>query len=58
MDRLNAAGGGISLGHPIGASGARILVTLIHQLRLRGGGLGVATLGIGGGLGQAILIKV
>ena len=56
-DRLNAAGGGISLGHPIGASGARILVTLIHQLRRRGGGLGVATLGIGGGLGQAILVR-
>ena len=58
LNRLNVAGGGISLGHPIGASGARILVTLIHQLRLRGGGLGVATLGIGGGLGQAILIEV
>ena len=58
MDRLNATGGGISLGHPIGASGARILVTLIHQLRRRGGGLGVATLGIGGGLGQAMLVEV
>jgi acetyl-CoA C-acetyltransferase len=58
LDRLNAAGGGISLGHPIGASGARILVTLIHQLRQRGGGLGIATLGIGGGLGQAILVEV
>jgi len=58
MDRLNAAGGGISLGHPIGASGARILVTLIHQLRRRGGGLGVATLGIGGGIGQALLLEV
>jgi acetyl-CoA C-acetyltransferase len=57
-DRLNVAGGGISLGHPIGASGARILVTLLHQLRLRGGGLGVATLGIGGGLGQAVLVEV
>lgn len=58
LDRLNVAGGGISLGHPIGASGARIVVTLIHQLRARGGGLGVATLGIGGGLGQAILVEV
>jgi acetyl-CoA C-acetyltransferase len=58
LDRLNVAGGGISLGHPIGASGARILVTLIHQLRLRGGGLGIATLGIGGGLGQAVLVEV
>ncbi len=58
MDRLNVAGGGISLGHPIGASGARILVTLIHQLRARGGGLGIATLGIGGGIGQALLLEV
>ena len=58
LDRLNVAGGGISLGHPIGASGARILVTLIHQLRRRGGGLGVATLGIGGGIGQAVLVEV
>lgn len=58
MERLNVAGGGISLGHPIGASGARILVTLIHQLRARGGGLGVATLGIGGGIGQALLLEV
>lgn len=57
-DRLNVAGGGISLGHPIGASGARIVVTLIHRLRGLGGGLGVATLGIGGGLGQAILVEV
>ena len=58
MDRLNVAGGGISRGHPIGASGARILVTLIHLLHLRGGGLGVTTLGIGGGLGQAVLVEV
>jgi acetyl-CoA C-acetyltransferase len=58
LQRLNVAGGGISLGHPIGASGARILVTLIHLLRKRGGGLGIATLGIGGGLGQAVLVAV
>lgn len=57
-ERLNIAGGGVSLGHPIGASGARIVATLIHQLRARGGGIGVATLGIGGGLGQALLIEV
>jgi len=57
LDRLNTAGGGISLGHPIGASGARILVTLFHQLHRRGGGLGIATMGIGGGLGQAILVE-
>lgn len=57
-DRLNVAGGGIALGHPIGASGARIATTLVHQLRVRGGGLGVATLGIGGGLGLAVLFEV
>jgi acetyl-CoA C-acetyltransferase len=57
-ERLNVAGGGVALGHPIGASGARIVCTLIHRLRQRGGGLGVATLGIGGGLGLAILIEV
>jgi len=58
IDRLNIAGGGISLGHPIGASGVRILVTLVHQLRKHGGGLGIATLGIGGGIGQAVLVEV
>ena len=57
-DRLNVAGGGIALGHPIGASGARIVTTLIHQLRARGGGLGIATIGIGGGLGLAVLLEV
>jgi acetyl-CoA C-acetyltransferase len=57
-ERLNVAGGGVALGHPIGATGSRIVCTLIHQLRLRGGGLGVATLGIGGGLGLAVLIEV
>jgi acetyl-CoA C-acetyltransferase len=56
-ERLNIAGGGVALGHPIGASGARIVCTLVHQLRQRGGGLGVATLGIGGGLGLAVLIE-
>jgi acetyl-CoA C-acetyltransferase len=57
VERLNVAGGGVALGHPIGATGARIVVTLAHQLRQRGGGLGVATLGIGGGLGLALLIE-
>ncbi|WLT33136.1 thiolase family protein [Geothrix sp. PMB-07] len=56
-ERLNVAGGGVALGHPIGASGARIVCTLVHQLRQRGGGLGVATIGIGGGLGLAVLIE-
>lgn len=57
VERLNVAGGGVALGHPIGATGARIVCTLIHQLRQRGGGLGVATLGIGGGLGLSVLIE-
>ncbi len=57
-EKLNIAGGGVALGHPIGASGIRIVVTLVHQLRQRGGGLGVATIGIGGGLGLAVLLKV
>jgi len=57
MGRLNVAGGGISLGHPIGASGARIVLTLLHQLRKKSGRFGVATMGIGGGLGQAMLVE-
>ena len=51
------AGGGVALGHPIGATGARIVCTLVHQLRQGGGGLGIATLGIGGGLGLALLVE-
>jgi acetyl-CoA C-acetyltransferase len=57
-DRVNTRGGAIALGHPIGASGARILVTLIHALRARGGGRGIATLCIGGGMGIAMVIEV
>ena len=57
-ERLNVAGGGVALGHPIGATGARIVCTLVHRLRARGGGLGVATLGIGGGLGLGLLVAV
>ena len=56
--RLNTRGGAIALGHPIGASGARILTTLIYALRARGGGLGVASLCIGGGMGIAMVIDV
>lgn len=56
-ERLNVVGGGVALGHPIGATGARIVCTLVHQLRQRGGHLGIATLGIGGGLGLALLIE-
>lgn len=53
MDRLNVNGGSISLGHPIGATGARICVTLLHELRRRGGAHGLATLCISGGMGLA-----
>jgi acetyl-CoA C-acetyltransferase len=57
-DRLNVNGGAIALGHPIGATGARIVVTLLHELRRRGGGLGLATLCVSGGLGMALAIQV
>ncbi|MDR0570245.1 MAG: acetyl-CoA C-acetyltransferase [Clostridiales Family XIII bacterium] len=56
--KLNVNGGAIALGHPIGASGARILVTLIHELRRRQGKYGLATLCIGGGQGTALVIEV
>jgi acetyl-CoA C-acetyltransferase len=55
--RINVNGGAVALGHPIGASGARILVTLLHALRARGGGLGVASLCIGGGMGIAMVVE-
>lgn len=56
-DKLNVNGGAIALGHPIGASGTRILVTLMHELKRRDGKYGLATLCIGGGLGIATIIK-
>ena len=56
--RVNTRGGAIALGHPIGASGARVLTTLIYALRAQGGGLGVASLCIGGGMGIAMAIEV
>jgi acetyl-CoA C-acetyltransferase len=57
-DRLNVNGGAIALGHPIGATGARIVVTLLHELRRRGGGRGLATLCVSGGMGMALAIQV
>jgi acetyl-CoA acetyltransferase family protein len=57
-DKVNVNGGAIALGHPIGASGARILTTLIHSLRRRGGGVGAATMCAGGGMGGAIVVEV
>ena len=57
-ERVNVNGGACALGHPIGASGARILVTLIHELKRRGGGTGVASLCIGGGEATAMALRV
>jgi acetyl-CoA C-acetyltransferase len=57
LDRTNVCGGAIALGHPIGASGARVLVTLLHQLKRTGGSLGLATLCVGGGQGVAVIVK-
>ena len=57
-DKVNVNGGAIALGHPIGASGARILMTLVNELRRRGGGLGVAAICSGGGQGDAMIVEV
>jgi acetyl-CoA C-acetyltransferase len=57
-DRVNVNGGAVALGHPIGASGARILGVLVHELRRRGGGYGVAAICSGGGQGDALILKV
>jgi acetyl-CoA C-acetyltransferase len=56
-ERININGGAIALGHPIGASGGRILVTLLHEMRRRNAGRGVAALCVGGGQGQAAIIR-
>ena len=56
-DRINRHGGAIALGHPIGASGGRILVTLLHEMKRTGAGRGLATLCVGGGQGQAAVIR-
>jgi len=56
-DKVNVNGGAIALGHPIGASGARILVTLLHALAARDKTLGLATLCIGGGQGIAMVVE-
>ena len=56
-DRVNVNGGAIALGHPLGMSGARLVVTLLHELRRRGGRYGVATMCVGVGQGQAALFE-
>jgi acetyl-CoA C-acetyltransferase len=58
LARVNVNGGAIALGHPIGASGARIAVTLVNELRRRGGGVGAAALCGGGGQGDALILRV
>jgi acetyl-CoA C-acetyltransferase len=57
-ETVNVSGSGCSLGHPIGASGARMIITLAHDLRRRGGGLGIAAMCAGGGQAGAVLIEV
>ncbi|MEH7390097.1 acetyl-CoA C-acetyltransferase [Bacillus sp. JJ1474] len=57
-NKVNVNGGAVALGHPIGASGARIILTLMHELKRRGGGIGIAAICSGGGQGDAIMIEV
>ena len=57
LDKLNVNGGAIALGHPIGATGTRILVTLIHEMKKRKSKKGLATLCIGGGMGISMCIE-
>jgi acetyl-CoA C-acetyltransferase len=56
-DKVNVNGGAISLGHPIGATGARIVVTLLHEMRRRDVEMALATLCVSGGLGMALLVE-
>ncbi len=57
-ERVNVHGGAVALGHPVGASGARLVGTLVHQLQRAGGGIGVATICSGGGQGDAMVLEV
>ena len=57
-EKVNVNGGAVALGHPIGASGGRILATLVYELRRRGGGRGLAAICSGGGQGDAVLVEV
>lgn len=57
-DKVNVNGGAVALGHPIGASGARIILTLVHELKRRGGGLGIAAICSGAAQGDAVLVRV
>ena len=57
MSKVNVNGGAVALGHPVGASGARILVTLLHEMQRRDAKKGLATLCIGGGMGTAMIVE-
>jgi acetyl-CoA C-acetyltransferase len=57
MERVNVNGGAIAIGHPVGASGARILVSLLHEMAKRDEKYGLATLCIGGGMGTALIVE-
>ena len=57
MEKVNVNGGAIALGHPVGASGCRILVTLLHEMQRRNAHRGLATLCIGGGMGCAAVVE-
>jgi acetyl-CoA C-acetyltransferase len=57
-ENVNVNGGAIALGHPIGASGGRLVGTMVHELRRSGGGLGLAAICSGGGQGDALLLEV
>jgi acetyl-CoA acyltransferase len=56
-EKLNVNGGAIALGHPLGVSGARLTITILHELARRGGRFGVVTMCIGGGMGAAALVE-
>ena len=58
LARVNVNGGAIALGHPLGATGSKLSVQLIHELRARGGGVGMVTMCVGGGMGAAGLFEV
>jgi acetyl-CoA acyltransferase len=57
-DKVNVNGGAIALGHPLGATGSKLTTQLVHELRSRGGGIGLVTMCVGGGMGAAGLFEV
>jgi acetyl-CoA acyltransferase len=58
MERVNVNGGAIALGHPLGATGAKLTTQLVHELARRGGGIGMVTMCVGGGMGAAGIFEV